>query len=210
MQGYIKWVGGALLFALIVISISTCNKYKLNSEEKTSLIVSSQDSIKYFKNKYNENSSQVALLEGDKENLLLIIGKSNRKLAQLIKSGASSGTVYQYVTKYDTINTIKVDTINGKLAFTDSLKNSWIDLRLSLKNDSLYKSIEFRDSLSVSFQKVNQGFLKPKKSVVIVTNSNPYAKIYGLRSFDIPSKRTSFKFWLGVGLGAGAGYLLFK
>lgn len=210
MQGYIKWVGGAILFALIVISISTCNKYKFDSEEKASLVVSSQDSVEYFRNKYKENSAQVALLEGDKENLLLIVGKSNKKLAQLIKSGASSGTVYRYVTKYDTINTIKVDTINGKLAFTDSLKNSWVELRLSLKNDSLYKSIEFRDSLSVSFQKVSQGFLNPKKSVVIVTNANPYAKVSGLRSFDIPSKRTSFKFWVGVGLGAGAGYLLFK
>lgn len=57
---------------------------------------------------------------------------------------------------------------------------------------------------------VKQGFLKPKKSVVIVSNSNPYTKIEGLKAFDIPKKKSNVKFWTGIGLGAGVGYLLFK
>lgn len=210
MQGYIKWVGGVILFAFIVISISTCNKYKFNLEQQQSLISASQDTIKYFKSKDGENVAQISLLEGDKKNLLLVIGKSNKKLAKLIKDGATSGTVYEQSIKYDTINTIKVDTINGKIAFNDSVQNKWLSFNISLKNDSLSKSFELRDSVSVSFKQINQGFFKPKKSVVEVTNSNPYVKVTGLKSFTIPTKKSKAKFWLGIGIGAGAGYLLFK
>jgi hypothetical protein len=85
-----------------------------------------------------------------------------------------------------------------------------LKLTVTLKDDSLKKEIELKDSLTVAFKKINQGFLKPKKSVVEVTSANPYVKVTGLRSFNIPQKKTNLKFWFGVGIGAGAGYLLFK
>ena len=210
MKGYINYVGGALLFALIIIGISNYNKYKHNYEEQSSLITSFQDSIKYYKDKDGKNSAQIALLEGSKENLLKIIGKSDAQLTKLLKNGASSGTVFNQTTKFDTIVTIQRDTVNGLIEFNNSIKNNWIDLQVKVKDDSLETFLETRDSLSVSFQKVKQGFLKPKKSVVVVTNANPYVKTTGLRSFDIPQKKSNLKFWFGVGIGAGAGYLLFK
>jgi hypothetical protein len=210
MKGYINWVGGALLFALIIIGISNYNKYKHNYEEQSSLITSFQDSIKYYKDKDGKNSAQIALLEGSKENLLKIIGKSDAQLTKLLKKGASSGTVFNQTTKFDTIVTVKRDTINGVIEFSNSIKNNWIDLQVKVKDDSLQTFLETRDSLSVSFQKVKQGFLKPKKSVVVVTNANPYVKTTGLRSFDIPQNKSNLKFWFGVGIGAGAGYLLFR
>jgi hypothetical protein len=210
MKGYINWVGGALLFALIIIGISNYNKYKHNYEEQSSLITAFQDSIKYYKDKDGKNSAQIALLEGSKENLLKIIGKSDAQLTKLLKNGASSGTVFNQTTKFDTIVTVKRDTINGVIEFSNSIKNNWIDLQVKVKDDSLQTFLETRDSLTVSFQKVKQGFLKPKKSVVIVTNANPYVKTTGLRSFDIPQKKSNLKFWFGVGIGAGAGYLLFR
>jgi hypothetical protein len=210
MKGYINYVGGALLFALIIIGISNYNKYKHNYEEQSSLITSFQDSIKYYKDKDGKNSAQIALLEGSKENLLKIIGKSDAQLTKLLKNGASSGIVFNQTTKFDTIVTIQRDTVNGVIEFNKSIKNNWIDLQVSVKDDSLLTSFETRDSLSVSFQKVKQGFLKPKKSVVVVTNANPYVNTTGLRSFDIPQKKSNLKFWFGVGIGAGAGYLLFR
>jgi hypothetical protein len=74
----------------------------------------------------------------------------------------------------------------------------------------MYTHVQFKDSILVSFQKVKQGFLKPKKSVVIVTNANPYVKTSNLRAFDIPQKKSRLRFWLNFGLGAGATYLLLK
>ena len=210
MKGYIQWVGGALLFALIIIGTSTCNKYKYNYEEQSSLITALQDSIKYYKDKDGKNSSEIALLEGSKENLLQIIGKSDIQLSKLLKKGASSATVFKQITKFDTVVTVQRDTINGLIEFNKSIKNNWIDLQVSVKDDSLKTILETRDSLSVSFQMVNQGFLKPKKSVVIITNANPYVKTTGLRAFDIPEKKSNLKFWFGVGISAGAGYLLFR
>ena len=210
MQGYINWIGGALLFALIIIGISTCNKYKAQLDEQSSLITAFQDSVKYFKDKDGKNSAQIALLEGSKDNLLKIIGKSDAQLTKLIRAGARSGTVFTQTTKFDTIVTVKRDTVNGVIEYSNLIKNNWIDLQVKVKDDSLETFLETRDSLSVSFQKVKQGFLKPKKSVVVVTNANPYVKTTGLRSFDIPQKKSNLKFWFGVGIGAGAGYLLFR
>jgi hypothetical protein len=210
MQGYINWIGGALLFALIIIGISTCNKYKAQLDEQSSLITAFQDSVKYFKDKDGKNSAQIALLEGSKDNLLKIIGKSDAQLTKLIRAGARSGTVFTQTTKFDTIVTVKRDTVNGVIEYSNLIKNNWIDLQVKVKDDSLETFLETRDSISVSFQKVKQGFLKPKKSVVVVTNANPYVKTTGLRAFDIPQKKSNLKFWFGVGIGAGAAYLLFK
>lgn len=210
MKGYINWVGGALLFALIVIFYSTCNNYKHSYEEQSSLITAFQDSVKYYKDKDGKNSAEIALLEGSKENLLKIIGKSDAQLTKLLKKGASSGTVFNQTTKFDTIVTVQRDTVNGVVEYSNSIKNNWIDLQVKVKDDSLQTFLQTRDSLSVSFQKVKQGFLKPKKSVVVITNANPYVKTTGLRSFDIPKKNNKIKFWFGVGIGAGAGYLLFR
>lgn len=210
MKGYINWVGGALLFALIIIFYSTCNNYKHSYEEQSSLITAFQDSVKYYKDKDGKNSAQIALLEGSKENLLKIIGKSDAQLTKLLKKGASSGTVFNQTTKFDTIVTVQRDTVNGVVEYSNSIKNNWIDLQVKVKDDSLQTSLQTRDSLSVSFQKVKQGFLKPKKSVVVITNANPYVKTTGLRAFDIPKKNNKIKFWFGVGIGAGAGYLLFR
>jgi len=210
MKGYIKWVGGAILFALIVIFYSTCNRYKHNYEEQSALISAMQDTVKLFKNKDGEQVAQISLLEGSKENLLKVIGKSDAKLTKLLKAGASSGTAFTQTTKFDTVVIMKRDTVDGVLEYSNLIKNNWIELQVKVKDDSLETFLQTKDSLTVSFQKVNQGFLKPKKSVVVVTNANPYVKTTGLRSFNIPQKKSNLKFWFGVGIGAGAGYLLFK
>jgi hypothetical protein len=210
MKGYIQWVGGALLVALIIMGISTCNHYKAQYEEQSSLIESSQDTVKYYKEKDGKHSAQIALLEGSKENLLKVIGKSNQNLAKLIKKGATSGTAFEQTTQFDTIVVVKRDTINNKIAYTSEIVNQWARVDVSLADDSLYTHVQFKDSILVSFQKVKQGFLKPKKSVVIITNVNPYVKTSGLKAFDIPQKKSRLKFWLNLGLGAGVSYLLFK
>lgn len=210
MKGYIQWVGGAIMFALIVICYETCNKYKHESQEQSTLITAYQDSIKRYHEKDGSSSTQIALLEGSKENLLQIIGKSNLQLTKLLKKGASSGTSFEQVVKFDTITTIKIDTIKGKSSFSDTTKNKWLSLIVTLKDDSLRKTVNLKDSIAVSFQKIKQGFLKPKKSVVVVTNLNPYVTINGLRSFTIPQKKSNLKFWFGAVLGAATGYLLFK
>lgn len=210
MKGYIQWVGGAILIALIIMGISTCNHYKAQYEEQSSLIEASQDTVKYYKEKDGKQSAEIALLEGSKENLLKVIGKSNKNLANLIKKGATSGTTFEQTTQFDTIVVVKRDTIDGKVAYTSEIVNQWARVDVSLADDSLYTNVQFKDSILVSFQKVKQGFLKPKKSVVIVTNVNPYVKTSGLKAFDIPQKKSRLKFWLNFGFGAGVGYLLFK
>jgi hypothetical protein len=74
----------------------------------------------------------------------------------------------------------------------------------------LRKSITLRDSISVSFKRVPQGFLKKKKSVVEVTNHNPYVKVDKLRSFNVQEKDGKSLFWVGVGVGAVGSLILLK
>ncbi len=99
---------------------------------------------------------------------------------------------------------------NGIIERNSSISDKWMTIEVKEKDDSLRARVEMRDELSVSFKNVSQGLFKKKKSVVEVTNANPYVKIEGLRSFEIPQKKSNLKFWVGVGIGAGAGYLLFK
>lgn len=210
MKGWIQWVGGSILFALIVIQYSTCNNYRNNYNEQSNLIVSMQDSIKYYKNKQGEFVAQVATLQGSKDNLLRIIGGQDKKLANLIKKNSRSGAIFAQTTKIDTVLITKVDTVDGIIERNSSISDKWMKIEVKEKNDSLRTKVEMRDEISVSFRDVRQGLFKRKKSVVEVTNANPYVKIEGLRSFEIPRKKSNAKFWVGVGIGAGAGYLLFK
>ena len=149
-------------------------------------------------------------MEGSKENLLKVIGKSNPSLTKLIKKGATSATAFQQITKFDTIVVVKRDTIDGRIAYTNEIVNQWARIDVSLADDSLYTHVQFKDSILISFQKVKQGFLKPKKSVVIVTNVNPYVKTEGIRAYEIPKKKSRWSFWAEMGLGAGITYLLVK
>jgi len=98
MKGWIQWVGGSIAFALVIISYNTCNNYKNNYDEQSNLIVSMQDSVKYYKNKQGEFVAQIANLQGSKENLLRVIGDQDKQLARLIKSNARAGAVFAQTT----------------------------------------------------------------------------------------------------------------
>ena len=210
MKGWIQWVGGSVAFALVIISYNTCNSYKDQSQELESLMASMQDTIKTFKNKDGEQVSQIASLQGSKQNLLLALGKSDARLSKLIKEGATVGASFVQTTKIDTVMILKTDTVNGVIERNSSISDKWMSIDVKERNDSLQAKVEMKDEITVSFKDVSQGLFKKKKSVVEVTNANPYVKINGLRSFEIPQKKSNLKFWLGVGIGAGAGYLLFK
>lgn len=198
MRQWLYWVGGALLISLIVIY---CNSPKKESlREEVQLFYDLQDSIRYFKNKDKSTSAQIKLLEADKKNLTKVLAQKDKRLLELIKSGSTQATVFSTVTKYDTVTQIKVDTVNSKPYFKDVTSNRWITLQIELKNDSLQKSVTVRDSLSVSFKRVSQGFLKKKKSVVEVTNHNPYVKVNNLQSFSVKERKTNKLFWVGVGV----------
>ena len=210
MKGWIQWIGGSIAFALLIVSYNTCNSYKDNYNEQSNLIVSMQDSIKYYKNKQGESVAQISLLQGTRENLLKLIGNQDLRLSKLIKNKSRVGSVFTQTTKIDTVLITKVDTVDGVVERNASINDKWMTIEIKERNDSLRANVEMRDEISVAFRKVPQGFLKPKKSVVEVTNANPYVKITGLRSFEIPQKKSNAKIWLGLGIGAGAGYLLFK
>jgi hypothetical protein len=138
------------------------------------------------------------------------LAAKDKSLSDLLKSGSTQATVFNTVTRYDTVTQVKVDTVNAKPYFVDSTSNRWITIKIELKNDSLRKSITFRDSISVSFKRVPQGFLKKKKSVVEVTNHNPYVKVDKLRSFNVQEKDGKSLFWVGVGVGAAGSLILLK
>jgi hypothetical protein len=74
----------------------------------------------------------------------------------------------------------------------------------------LTKSIELKDSISVSFIQTRNGLFKPKKNYVVVSNTNPYVKIGDVKSFEIPKKKSKSTFWAGLITGAVTGYFLFK
>lgn len=208
MREWIYWIGGALLISLVIIYFSTPTRKEIKQEVQ--LFYDLQDTIKYYKNKDNSTSAQIKLLEADKKSLSKVLAANNKSLSDLLKSGSTQATVFNTVTKFDTVTKIQVDTVSSKPSFKDTTDNKWITLTLELRNDSLLKSITLRDSISVSFKRVSQGFLKKKKSVVEVTNHNPYVKVDNLRSFNVKEGNGKSLFWVGVGVGAAGSLLLLK
>jgi hypothetical protein len=208
MRQWVYWIGGALLVSLVIIYCSSPTSRK-ELKQEVQLFYDLQDSIRYYKNKDNSTSAQIKLLEADKKSLSKVLAARDKSLSDLLKSGSTQATVFNTTTEYDTVTLVKVDTVKAKPSFIDSTDNRWITLNIELKDDSLYKSIILRDSISVSFKRVPQGFLKKKKSVVEVTNHNPYVKVNSLQSFSVKEKKGRSFFWVGVGIGA-AGVLLLK
>lgn len=209
MKQWLYWIGGALLISFIIIYISSLSKENVSNKTELELFYDLQDTIRYYKNKDGSTTAQIKLLEADKKSLAKVIATKNKSLSDLLKSGSTTATVFNTLTVYDTVTKVRLDTVNSKPSFKDQTKDKWIELNIELKNDSLYKNIVLRDSLSVSFKKVSQGFLKRKKSVVEVKNYNPYVKINNLQSFDVKEKRVNLLF-PGVVIGAVGALILLK
>lgn len=210
MKQWIIWVGGSLVIALLFILFHTPQPTKKELRSELQLFYDLQDTIRLLKNKDKSTTAQIKLLEADKNSLSRMLAKTNKSLSELLKKGATSASVINTKTVYDTINTVRIDTVNNKPYFLDTTVNHWANIRIELKDDSLHKSFVFKDSISVAFKKVNQkGLFKSKKSVVEVTTYNPYVKVDGVRSFDIIKERKRL-FWAGVAIGGGAVILLNK
>lgn len=209
MKQWLYWIGGALLISFIIIYISSLSKENVSNKTELELFYDLQDTIRYYKNKDGSTTAQIKLLEADKRSLAKVIATKNKSLSDLLKSGSTAATVFNTLTVYDTVTKIRLDTVNSKPSFKDQTKDEWIELNIELKNDSLHKTIVLRDSLSVSFKKVSQGFLKRKKSIVEVKNYNPYVKINNLQSFDVKEKRVNLLF-PGIVIGAVGTLILLK
>ena len=209
MKQWLYWIGSALLISFIIIYISSLSKENVSNKTELELFYDLQDTIRYYKNKDGSTTAQIKLLEADKRSLAKVIATKNKSLSDLLKSGSTTATVFNTLTVYDTVTNVRLDTVNSKPSFKDQTKDEWIELNIELKNDSLYKSIVLRDSLSVSFKKVSQGFLNRKKSVVEVKNYNPYVKINNLQSFDVKEKRVNLLF-PGIVIGAVGTLILLK
>jgi hypothetical protein len=210
MKQWLYWIGGALLISFIIIYISSSSLTEnVSNKTELELFYDLQDTIRYYKNKDGSSTAQIKLLEADKKSLGKVLALKNKSLSDLLKSGSTSASVFETLTVYDTVTKVKVDTVNSKPSFKDQTKDKWIELNIELKNDSLKKSIVFRDSLSVSFKKIPQGFLKKKKSVVEVKNYNPYVKINNLQSFDVTEKRVNLLL-PGIAIGAVGALILLK
>jgi len=209
MKQWLYWIGSALLISFIIIYISSLSKENVSNKTELELFYDLQDTIRYYKNKDGSTTAQIKLLEADKKSLAKVLALKNKSLSDLLKSGSTTAAVFNPLTVYDTVTNVRLDTVNSKPSFKDQTKDEWIELNIELKNDSLYKSIVLRDSLSVSFKKVSQGFLNRKKSVVEVKNYNPYVKINNLQSFDVKEKRVNLLF-PGIVIGAVGTLILLK
>jgi hypothetical protein len=209
MKQWLYYIGGALLFSFIIILISSPSKKDISNKSELDLFYDLKDTIKYYKNKDGSSTAQIKLLEADKKSLTKVLALKNKSLSDLLKSGSTSSTVFKTLTVYDTVTKVRIDTVNSKPSFKDYTKDKWIELDIELKNDSLRKSIVLYDSISVSFKKVSQGFLKRRKSVVEVKNYNPYVKINNLQSFDVTEKRVNLLF-PGIAIGVAGTLILLK
>lgn len=168
----------------------------------------SQDTIKFWKNKYGENVARITVINFERvqdfirmrtkdDTIKMLQNLVIKYKKQLNNSG--SATIIQTVTDYDTtyISNIHLDTIFFPTStLLDSVSNRWISSRFGFVNGYTTFSLHINNDYSVVIGEENRGLFRKTKPFVEITNHNPYTETKVLRTYQVTPKRQ--KRW-GVG-----------
>lgn len=198
-------VAGIIIVFTDVICRTEHNSYKnfLNLE----------DSITYYRDKYNNLYAKTSVIETDNEKLFLEIKSKDSTILRLqnlvskykkeINKGGSVTIIKDsiYVYKEKDITLSKDTIVFSQSILLDSIKDKWIDATFGF---NMGKSL-FRASVLNDYEIIIGKDSKTKKSFVEVKNNNPYAKVNTLKAYrkTLPNdKKFGLGFYIGCGLNS--------
>lgn len=197
-------------------------QYRLN--EKENLMLTLNDTTKFWKDKDSLNHAKISVIETDKVNYFLEVQNlkgQNKDLQNLVKNYKSklttpgnSATNIKTETKYDTsfITNTQVDSNSNYCNDTinDTINNNWIHATYQSyfrsKSERLTNfSLSINQDYSVIIGEDKQGLFKPSKTFVEVFSNNPFTNIKGVKTYQVSQPRVKR---LGVGPQLGYGIIL--
>jgi hypothetical protein len=175
--------------------------------------VNLEDSITYYRDKYNNLYSKTSVIETDNEKLFLEIKSKDSIINRLqnlvskykkeINRGGSVTIIKDsiYIYKEKDITLSKDTIVFSQSVLLDSIKDKWIDATFGF---NMGKSL-FRASVLNDYEIIIGKDSKTKKSFVEVKNNNPYAKVNTLKTYrkTLPDdKKFGLGFYIGCGLNS--------
>lgn len=216
-----------IIIILFFVGLKMCGDKKLKQKETINIYESiNNDSLIHYRNKYDEATSSISILQGNNTDLIKNIKTKDKTINWLkeevekykknIKNSGSvtvieTNTNFNGTTPTTVISTpiIKDSIVYEKQTFeTDSKDTTWIKYHIKSNSDSTSIKLKIKNQYTVVIGEEKVGFLK-KRPVVLVTNKNPYSTVSQLRTYEVINNYRN-KITLGLQAGYGLGLLNFK
>lgn len=200
----------------VAIIVQRCDN-KSNVVQTNTLYEHANDSITYYKDKYNNQVASTYLLQGTNTALLLNLKTNNETIKWLqqevkdnkdkIKNGGTVGVIGTTTNFTATTATTILPLSNGEVNptyITQQTDSTWIVYKIVAKKDSTKFDLKVKNKYSVVFgeEKV-KGKLFKKQPVALVTNKNPYTQVTEMKVFEVTNKVRK-----RVSINVSAGYCI--
>lgn len=208
----ISFILNILLFATLIGSIiSKLDLEKAYKEENRVL----NDTLSSWKDKNGKQFSRIAVLEYENTKNFLDLDISNQEVRELQKlvekykkdlKNKGSATIIKTETVYDTIKKLSPELAKQiehlREGIFDSVHNRYISSVFGFRGNNSYFNLMVHNNVSVVIGEEKQGFMKPRRTVVTVSDDNPYSSTKGVRTFSVEGKKVS-RFGVGPQIGYG-------
>ena len=207
--------GSVILILLTISSILLYNNERRNRITINNLYNSSQDTIKFWKNKDGENVARIFVLSSEKlGDFLKMKTKDDTiiRLQALVKEykkqihNQGSATILQTITEYDTtyVTNNLLDTIYfPTTTILDSISNRWINTKFGFDRGNTIFSLRVDNLYSVVIGEESRGLFRKKEPFVEVTNHNPFTKTSMIRTYQVTQTKHS-KWGIGPNISVSA------
>lgn len=202
-------VAAVFWLGYMIYSNNQLNRQVDKYKQLLSLEQASKDSLRtYYDSELQAVVAERQAYAAEKEVLDKFLKERETELYNLRKKyNAKVAVIAELEGKMDTVlvnDTVYVDTAGREIRVA-TVKDEYRDITVTSTPDSV-KLKPFRIYTS-------QSIVIGDDNKVRVINTNPYLQVKELNSFYLQSKKHKSKFWLGVGVGAGAvvgGLILLK
>ena len=204
-----------ILILLTISSILLYNNERRKRITVSNLYNSSQDTIRFWKNKNGENVARIFVLSSEKlEDFLKMKTKDDTiiRLQTLVKEykkqlhNQGSATIIQTITEYDTtyVTNNLLDTIYfPNITILDSISNRWISTKFGFDRGNTIFSLRVDNLYSVVIGEESRGLFKKTEPFVEVTNHNPFTETAMLRTYQVTQTKHS-KWGVGPNISVSA------
>ena len=204
-----------ILILLTISSILLYNNERRKRITVSNLYNSSQDTIRFWKNKNGENVARIFVLSSEKlEDFLKMKTKDDTiiRLQTLVKEykrqlhNQGSATIIQTITEYDTtyVTNNLLDTIYFPTStILDSISNRWISTKFGFDRGNTIFSLRVDNLYSVVIGEESRGLFRKKEPFVEVTNHNPFTETAMLRTYQVTQTKHS-KWGVGPNISVSA------
>lgn len=199
-------IGIGILVIAGLIYLGVVQHRKIASQDN--LIVAANDTLHKFKTSNGNQGAYIATLVGDKQGLISILqlkDKADSTYKQVIDSLKKDKNLQSIaIVNTDTKSnyTHKIDTVYKDINFKDSISTKWYDASINVNKGNSTWEIDQRDELSLTNTlKPNKGLFSGKTLTTYATSNNPDTDVTGVTSVSTVIDKSKITIRPAIGIG---------